>query len=76
MSSNTKNIYDEHIKPLPREQQVKLLDLLRDELENGDDGGRRHSILELHGLGKEIWQGVDPRDYVKELRDEWEERVR
>ncbi len=75
MSSNTKNIYDEHIKPLPREQQVKLLDLLRDELENGDDGGQRHSILELHGLGKEIWQGVDPRDYVKKLRDEWEERV-
>lgn len=75
MSSNTKNIYDEHIKPLPREQRVQLLDLLRDELQHGDDGGQRHSILELHGLGKEIWQGVDPKDYVKKLRDEWEERV-
>jgi len=76
MSSNTKNIYEEHIKPLPREQQIQLMDLLRDELENGDDGGQRHSILELHGLGKEIWRGVDPKDYVKQLRDEWEERVR
>ncbi|MFS8084411.1 MAG: hypothetical protein ACMG6H_02190 [Acidobacteriota bacterium] len=76
MSSNTKNIYDEHIKPLPREQRLKLLDILRDELENGDDDGTRHSILELHGLGKEIWQGVDPKEYVKKLRDEWEERVR
>jgi hypothetical protein len=74
MSSSTKNIYDEHIKPLPREQQVQLLDLLQTELENGDDNGQRYNILELHGLGKEIWQGVDPRDYVKDLRDEWEER--
>lgn len=76
MSSSTKNIYDEHIKPLPREQQVQLLDLLRNELENGDDNEQPHSILELHGLGKEIWQGVDPKDYVKELRDEWKERVK
>lgn len=75
MSSNTKNIYDEHIKPLPREQQVQLLNLLRNELENGDDDDQRHSILELHGLGKEIWQGVDPNEYVRKLRDEWEERV-
>jgi hypothetical protein len=61
MSSDTKNIYDEHIKPLPREQQVQLLDLLRNELENGGDGDQRHSILELHGLGKEIWEGVPQR---------------
>lgn len=70
MSSNTKNIYDEHIKPLPRAQQVQLLDLLRNELENGTEAGQPHSILELHGLGKEIWQGVDPKDYVNNLRDE------
>ena len=76
MSSNTKNIYDEHIKSLPREQQVQLRDLLQTELEGGNDNGPRHSILELHGLGKEIWQGVDPKEYVRKLRDEWEERVR
>lgn len=71
MSSSTKNIYDEHIKPLPRKQQVQLLDLLPTELENGDDNGQRHSILELHGLGKEIWRGVDGDQYVRKLRDEW-----
>lgn len=76
MSSSTKNIYDEYIKPLPREQQVQLLDLLQTELENGDDNGQRHSILELHGLGKEIWQDVDPNEYVRKLRDEWEDRAR
>jgi len=76
MSSNTKNIYDKHIKSLPREQQVQLLGLLRTELENGDENGQRHSILELHGLGKEIWQNVDPNEYVRKLRDEWEDRAR
>ena len=70
MSSSTRNIYDEHIKPLPREQRRVLLNILRNELENGDDDGQRRSILELHGLGKEIWQGVDPKDYVRKLRDE------
>ena len=70
-SSSTRNIYDEHIKPLPREQRRVLLNILRNELENGDDDGQRRSILELHGLGKEIWQGVDPKDYVRKLRDEW-----
>ena len=73
MSSNTKNIYEEHIKPLPREQQVQLLDLLRHELENGDDDGRRRSILELHGLGQEMWQSVNSKEYLNKLRDEWEE---
>jgi hypothetical protein len=74
MSPNTKNIYDQYIKPLPREQQVQLLSLSPNELENGSDHGQPHGILELDGLGKEIWQGVHPQDYVSNLRDEWEKR--
>jgi hypothetical protein len=34
----------------------------------------RRSLRELRGLGKEIWEGVDARDYVNRLRDEWDER--
>lgn len=37
---------------------------------NYAQGGR--SLLELHGLGREIWQGVDAVDYVRKLRDEWD----
>lgn len=37
-------------------------------------GPRQHSILELRGLGKEVWRGVDPSQYVNELRDEWNDR--
>ncbi len=33
---------------------------------------RRHSILELVGLGKHIWKNVDPDEYVRKLREGWE----
>lgn len=75
MSSNTKNLYDEYIRPLPREQQLLLLDLLQTEL-NGEENQPHRSIIELHGLGKEIWQGIDPKDYVARLREEWDEPAR
>jgi hypothetical protein len=28
-------------------------------------------LLALEGLGKEVWEGVDPREYIRTLRDEW-----
>jgi hypothetical protein len=31
----------------------------------------RRSILELRGLGREIWAGVSPEAYIRSLRDEW-----
>ncbi len=31
----------------------------------------KRSLLELHGLGKEIWAGVDAQQYVDQLRSEW-----
>ncbi len=74
MSANPKDIYEAHIKPLPREEQIRLLELLRKQIENDDDLSQKKSILELHGLGSEIWQGVDANDYVNKLRDEWKER--
>lgn len=72
MSTNTKNIYDEHIRPLSREQRLVLLNILQSELNSGEGKGH-HNILELHGLGKEIWQGVDVNEYVRTLREEWDE---
>ena len=32
------------------------------------------SLLELEGLGAEIWEGVDAQEYVNELRKEWDHR--
>jgi hypothetical protein len=33
---------------------------------------RRDALLSLRGLGKEIWEGVDPDAYVRGLREGWE----
>ena len=33
---------------------------------------RKHRITELEGLGREIWQGVDVKQYLDELRDDRE----
>jgi hypothetical protein len=35
-------------------------------------GAREDSILELKGLGKEIWKNVDADAYVRRLREGWE----
>jgi hypothetical protein len=34
-------------------------------------GKKRHSILELKGLGKEIWQSIDVDEYLREERRSW-----
>lgn len=31
-----------------------------------------HSITELRGLGKEVWQGIDTQEYVNQERDAWD----
>ena len=30
-----------------------------------------HSFLELEGLGKEVWIGVDAQKYIDQERDSW-----
>jgi AbrB family looped-hinge helix DNA binding protein len=35
----------------------------------------RRAGARLRGLGSDIWQGVDPVEYVRRLRQEWDERV-
>ena len=60
-------------------QQVRLLSrteqemLINQVVENlAQSTPRSHSILELRGLGKEIWQGIDAQNYIDELRNEWD----
>ncbi|MBI1865250.1 MAG: hypothetical protein HYR98_05920 [Nitrospirae bacterium] len=32
------------------------------------------SILEIEGLGKDVWEGIDAKKYIDELRNEWDAR--
>jgi len=66
-------IYEQQIKPLPRAVRLQLLARIAQDLAVSDPTDEpEHSLLELEGLGAEIWQGIDAQQYVNELRDEWD----
>jgi hypothetical protein len=67
--------YDELLKraqqELDSEQQQKLADALYQRAAR-KNGGRQYNITDLKGLGKEIWEGIDPDEYVAKERDSWD----
>ena len=69
-------LYAEYIRPLPPEDQLWLLaEIARNLALNPQLGKpRERSLLELEGVGAEIWQGVDAQSYVRSLREEWDHR--
>ena len=69
-------LYARYIKPLEPEDRLRLVGMIAHDLAlaaASKQAGER-SLLELEGLGAEIWQGIDAQVYVDELRKEWDER--
>ena len=67
-------LYQQHIKSLLPMERLRLVKLIIDGLIERPAGSvekLERSIMELHGLGKDIWVGIDPEKYVDELRKEW-----
>ena len=56
---------------LSPDEQLRLISQLAERLQRGSSQERRTSILELQGLGKEIWEGIDPREYIQRERNSW-----
>ena len=60
-------------KSLTPEEQIRLIEdlssLIRQQMTMTLKPKR--SILELRGLGKEIWNGADAQEYVNQERDSW-----
>lgn len=67
-------IYQQYIKPLPNKEKLRLLAKVSNDLAETEIEKPKRSLLELEGLGKEIWEGIDAQEYVNELRNEWEHR--
>jgi hypothetical protein len=67
-------LYEEQIAPLSAEQKLRLIAKIAEALENEVEERPRRSIMELHGLGAEIWRGIDAQEYVNQLRSEWDHR--
>lgn len=72
---NIKNLPDKLYKKLRarakrqrRSVAQEVIQILSEATEETDS----LSILELQGLGKEIWQGIDPAEYVAGERRAWD----
>jgi dihydroneopterin aldolase len=58
---------------LTTEEQLQLLEELAALIRRqGVTRSKKHSIMELKGLGKEIWEGVDVEKYIDEERNSWD----
>ncbi len=57
-------------------QRKQLIALLVDSLTVQQAPAGPRSVLELEGLGAELWRGVDAQTYTDALRTEWDERNR
>jgi hypothetical protein len=74
-TKRVEEIYEKHIEALPAVDRLRLVELIAHGLAaTVHDIPQSRSLLELEGLGEEIWQGIDPQTYVNELRDEWDQR--
>ena len=57
---------------LSQEEQQRLIEELKARAGKVDSSEEPyHSIMELCGLGKEIWQGIDAQEYVNQERASW-----
>ena len=64
----------QEIRTLPVDDRKQLIMLIVDTFTESEPTAKKHSLLELEGLGKEIWEGIDAQEYVNELRREWDHR--
>jgi hypothetical protein len=58
---------------LTPDEQMKLMELilstLRPVIQKTKPG---HSIMELEGLGADIWKNMDAQEYVRRERESWD----
>ena len=58
------------VEALPQADQLRLIAELASQL-SGSLEGQPRSLLELEGLGQEVWQGVDVDEYLRRERSSW-----
>lgn len=66
-----------NIQQLSLDEQLRLLEDLAEQIRQQlllkqVPPKRKHSILELEGLGQEIWKGIDAQEYINQERDSWD----
>jgi hypothetical protein len=56
---------------LSREEKLRLIQELALRTNNGSLVPQERSVMELAGLGAELWNGVDAQEYVNGERASW-----
>jgi hypothetical protein len=58
---------------LSREEQLRLIEELtaRSSTDADNSPPEKYSLMDLCGLGKEIWEGIDAQEYVNRERASW-----
>ena len=65
--------YVRGIQRLQPEEQLSLVEIISVKLKK--TLGRKkakHSVMELEGLGADVWKGIDAQHYVSEERESWD----
>jgi len=59
---------------LEPEEQISLAEIIFARLKGRVSKGKikKHNIMELEGLGAEIWNGIDAQEYVSQERSSWD----
>jgi hypothetical protein len=73
--SSADDLYEMQIRRLPLRERLRLAHRIIGEAASAVSApDRPRSLLELEGLGADLWRGMDAQDYVDELRREWDHR--
>lgn len=59
------------VESLSADEQLRLLEELAIMVRRRMLVKSKRSIMELEGLGKETWQGIDAQEYVEQERASW-----
>ena len=59
------------VKNLTPDEQLQLLEELAIIVRERAQSKPKRSIMELQGLGKEIWKDIDAQEYVAQERLSW-----
>lgn len=70
MTDAAREILEQVQRLSPIEQEELLAELLR-VVHRTDSELNGRSILELEGLGQDLWSGIDAQEYVRRERNSW-----
>ncbi len=59
------------IKVLTPEEQIRLLDEVKANIQNSVEDEPLHDVMEFRGFAKDLWENVDVEEYIRQERASW-----